>query len=261
VLLVDTYDTLGGVRQAIKVAREMKKSGRSLLGIRIDSGDLSYYSKAARHILNEAGLSEVKILASSDLDEYIITSLREQGAAIDIWCVGTRLITSYQTPALGVVYKLMAMDKGDGKWIPRIKISENPQKVTNPGVKKIFRFYNAHGRMTGDLLADVEEQLPRGQAVKAHHPMYEYMKKTCRPPYEAVELMEPIFLQGKQVYEPPRLEEARRRAAEQINSLEEEYKRFSNPHIYKVSLSDKVYRIKRSLLSYHHENNHHSQRF
>ncbi len=260
VLLVDTYDTLGGVRQAIRVAREMKKSGHSLLGIRIDSGDLSYYSKAAREMLNEAGLPEVKILASSDLDEYIITSLREQGAAIDIWCVGTRLITSYQTPALGVVYQLMASDKGAGKWIPRIKISENPQKVTNPGVKKIFRFYNSRGSMTGDLLADVGEPLPSGQPVKAHHPMYEYMKKTCRPPYEVVELMVPVFINGKQVYEPPNLEESRRRAAQDIGSLEEEYKRFANPHLYKVSLSDKVSRIKKRLLQYHHERNNHPER-
>ena len=259
VLLVDTYDTLEGVRRAVKIAREMKKSGRSLLGIRIDSGDLSYYSKAARQILDQAGFHEVKILASSDLDEYIITSLREQGAAIDIWCVGTRLITSYQTPALGVVYKLMAVDKGDGTWIPRIKISENPQKVTNPGVKKIFRFYNTHGRMTGDLLADEGEPLPSGEPVRAHHPMYEYMKKTCRPPYEVTELMVPVFLDGKQVYDPPSLEDTRRRAAQDINSLEEEYKRFANPHIYKVSLSDKLYRIKKRLLDYHNEQNHHSE--
>lgn len=255
VLLVDTYDTLEGIREAVKVGQEMKRAGHTLVGIRIDSGDLSYYSKAARYILNEAGLSEVKILASSDLDEWIIESLREQGAAIDIWCVGTRLITSYQTPALGVVYKLMALDKGDGKWIPKIKISENPQKVTNPGVKKIFRFYNGRGRMTGDLLAEVDEPLPRGEPIVAHHPMYDYMKKTCRPPYSAEELMIPVFMDGRQVYDPPPLEESRRRAKEQIDSLEPEYKRFSNPHIYKVSLSDKAYRAKKALLDFHHEKN------
>ncbi|MBM3302231.1 MAG: nicotinate phosphoribosyltransferase, partial [Deltaproteobacteria bacterium] len=126
VLLVDTYDSIEGVRQAIKVALKMREEGRSLIGIRIDSGDLAYYSKAARRMLDEAGLPEVKVLASSDLDEWIIESLREQGARIDIWCVGTRLITSYQTPALGVVYKLMAADRGDGKLIPKIKISQNP---------------------------------------------------------------------------------------------------------------------------------------
>lgn len=256
VLLVDTYDTLEGVRQAIKVAEEMKSAGKSLMGIRIDSGDLAYYSKAARHMLNEAGFEEVKILASSDLDEWIIQSLRDQGAAIDIWCVGTRLITSYHTPALGIVYKLMAADRGDGKLEPKIKISENPQKVTNPGVKKIFRFYNGSGRMIGDLLADVDEPLPKDEPVVAHHPMYDYMKRTCRPPYTARELLVPIFSNGRQVYEPPALEEARKLAAREIESLEPEYKRFSNPHIYKVSLSEKVHQTKKALLKYHEEKSH-----
>ena len=157
---MDTYDTLEGIRQAIEVAREMAASGKSLAGIRIDSGDLAYHSKAARHMLDAAGFPNAKILASSDLDEWLIESLREQGALIDIWCVGTRLITSYQTPALGVVYKLMAVDRGDGKLVPKIKISENPAKVTNPGVKKIIRFYNGNNRMMGDLLAHVDESLP-----------------------------------------------------------------------------------------------------
>jgi nicotinate phosphoribosyltransferase len=253
VFLVDTYDTLEGVRQAVRVAEEMKRSGKRLMGIRIDSGDLAYYSKAARYLLNEAGFEDVKILASSDLDEWIIQSLRDQGAAIDIWCVGTRLITSYQTPALGIVYKLMAADRGDGRLEPKIKISENPQKVTNPGVKKIFRFYNGNGRMTGDLLADVDEPLPKGEPVVAHHPMYDYMKKTCRPPYTVKELLVPIFRNGRQVYESPTLEETRAHAAREIESLEPEYKRFSNPHIYKVSLSEKVYQTKKALLKYHED--------
>jgi nicotinate phosphoribosyltransferase len=253
VLLVDTYDTLEGVRQAIQTAQEMRQEGHGLIGVRIDSGDLSYYSKAARSMLDEAGLHDVKVLASSDLDEYIIESLRDQGAAIDVWCVGTRLITSYQTPALGVVYKLMAIDRGDGKWAPRIKISENPQKVTNPGVKKIFRFRDGNGRIIGDLLAEQDELLPAGEDVPAHHPMYDYMKKTYRPPYTAEELMVPVFVNGRQVYDPPSLEETRNRAAREIACLEPEYKRFSNPHIYKVSLSDRLHLTKRQLMTYHHE--------
>ncbi|HTY23223.1 MAG TPA: nicotinate phosphoribosyltransferase [Desulfomonilaceae bacterium] len=253
VLLVDTYDTLEGIRQAIEVAREMSASGKSLSGIRIDSGDLAYYSKAARNMLDAAGFPNTKILASSDLDEWLIESLREQGALIDVWCVGTRLITSYQTPALGVVYKLMAVDRGDGKLTPKIKISENPSKVTNPGVKKIIRFFNGNDRMMGDLLAQVDEPLPSDQYVRAHHPMYDYMKKTYWPPYVAQELMVPIFRGGKQVYGPPALEETRKFAARQIQSLEPEYKRFSNPHLYKVSLSDKLYKIKQRLLKFHQE--------
>jgi nicotinate phosphoribosyltransferase len=256
VLLVDTYETVEGVRRAIQVAQEMKKAGKKLAGIRIDSGDLAYYSKAARFLLDEAGFADVKILASSDLDEWLIHSLSEQGAKVDIWCVGTRLITSYQTPALGVVYKLMAADHGDGKLVPKIKISENPEKVTNPGVKKIVRFYNGHGNMIGDLLADADEPLPTGDPVRAHHPMYDYMKKTYRAPYKVREVLVPVFLKGKQTYQPPPLSETRDHAGREIESLEPEYKRFSNPHIYKVSLSDTVYRNKKSLLEYYQEKNH-----
>ena len=255
VLLVDTYDTLEGVRKAAKVAADMRDAGKQLNGIRIDSGDLAYYSKAARAILDEAGFPEVKVLASSDLDEWIIESLREQGARIDVWCVGTRLITSYQTPALGVVYKLMAASRGEGEILPKIKISENPMKVTNQGIKKIIRFCNGNGMMIGDLLAEVDEPVPQGELVRAHHPMYEYMKKVYRPPYTATELMVPIILGGKQVYQPPTLQEIRQRAQEQIAMLEPEYKRFRNAHIYKVSLSDKLYRVKKSLLEFHQEKN------
>jgi nicotinate phosphoribosyltransferase len=257
VLLVDTYDIVEGVRQAVRVAEELRASGKRLSGIRIDSGDLAYYSKTARYLLDQAGFPEIKILASSDLDEWIIESLREQGARIDVWCVGTKLITSFQTPALGVVYKLMAADKGDGILRPKIKISENPEKVTNPGVKKIIRFYNQKGCMLGDLMADVEEPVPSGSPVTAHHPMYEYMKKTYKPPYEAREIMVPVFKDGRQVYEPPSLEKIREHAAQELKSLEDETKRFSNPHIYKVSLSDKLHETKKTLLTWHHEKNAH----
>lgn len=251
VLLVDTYHTAEGVAEAIRVGLEMKRKGGSLFGIRIDSGDLAYHSKAARHMLNEAGLYDVKILASSDLDEWIIQSLRDQGAPVDIWCVGTRLITSYNTPALGMVYKLMAADHADGQLTPKIKISANPQKLTNPGVKKILRFFNGHGRMIGDLLAYEDEPLPNNEPVVAHHPLYDYMRKTYRPPYGVEEILHPVFVDGRQVYEKPSLREVRAYAAEQIERLEPEYKRLSNPHIYKVSLSDKLHRLKKELLSYH----------
>ena len=251
VLLVDTYDTVQGIRKAISVAGDMKVHGKTLQGIRIDSGDLAYYSKIAREMLNQAGFPEVKILASSDLDEWIIESLREQGAKIDVWCVGTKLITSFQTPALGAVYKLMAADCSNGVLTPKIKISHNPMKVTNPGVKKIFRFYNNHGGMIGDLLAHHDEPTPFGRKITAHHPTYDYMKKVYKPPYRAEELMIPVFIKGEQVYESPSLDECRNRAIAQTGRLEPEFKRFANPHIYKVSLSEKLYRIKKNLLKSH----------
>jgi nicotinate phosphoribosyltransferase len=255
VLLVDTYDIVEGVHQAVKVAEELRSSGKKLKGIRIDSGDLAYYSKTARQILDQGGFPDVKILASSDLDEWIIETLREQGARIDIWCVGTKMMTSFQTPALGVVYKLMAADRGDGILRPKIKISENPEKVTNPGVKKIVRFYDPKGNMLGDLLTEVDEPVPSRTRVTAHHPMYDYMKKTYKPPYEAKEIMVPVFKDGKQVYDPPSLDEIRKHAAEEMRSLEDESKRFSNPHIYKVSLSDRLHQMKKTLLTLHHERN------
>ena len=245
VFLVDTYDTVQGIKNAIQVGNELKQKGKNLNGIRIDSGDLAYYSKIARQMLNKAGFNETRILASSDLDEWLIESLKQQGAQIDIWCVGTRLMTSYQTPALGVVYKLMAVDHGDGRIVPRIKISHNPNKVTNPGVKKIVRFYNGGNRMIGDLLTQEDESVPHSRPVMAHHPMYDYMKKVYRPPFKAKELMVPVFLNGKQVYKCPPLIDVRNRAIEQLDALEPEFKRFSNPHIYKVSLSEKLYRVKK----------------
>ena len=254
VLLVDTYEVSEGVRNAIQVAKEMRKAGRALKGIRIDSGDLAYYSKVARDLLDEAGFSEVKILASSDLDEWLIETLRDQGARIDIWCVGTKLMTSYQTPALGVVYKLMAADRGDGVLVPKIKISQNPEKVTNPGVKKIIRFYNVKGRMMGDLLTDVNEKVPESVPVIAHHPMYDYMKKTYKPPYYAKEILIPIFEKGRQVYDPPPLRRVKEHAEAELQSLEAETKRFINPHIYKVSLSDNLYEVKKQLLTSHQFN-------
>jgi nicotinate phosphoribosyltransferase len=253
VLLVDTYDTIEGVKKAVSVAKQMRTEGKRLAGIRIDSGDLAYYSKAAREILNEGGFPEVKVLASSDLDEWIIESLRDQGACVDIWCVGTRLITSYQTPALGVVYKLMAVEGDDGILKPKIKISENPQKITNPGVKKIVRFYNGNSRMIGDLLTRADEPLPANEPVRAHHPMYDHMKKTYKPPFVAEHLMTPIFLAGEQVYQSPGIQAIKERAQRDIGRLEPEYKRFSNPHIYKVSLSDRVYQAKKELLDFHRD--------
>lgn len=254
VLLVDTYDVSEGVRNAIQVAKEMREAGKALKGIRIDSGDLAYYSKVARDMLDEAGFPDVKILASSDLDEWLIETLRDQGARIDIWCVGTKLMTSYQTPALGVVYKLMAADKGDGVLVPKIKISQNPEKVTNPGVKKIIRFYNAKGRMMGDLLTGVDETVPQSVPVVAHHPMYDYMKKTYKPPYDAKEVLIPIFEKGRQVYDPPSLKRIKEHAEADLASLEAETKRFINPHIYKVSLSDNLYHVKKRLLTSHQLN-------
>ncbi|MDP1629135.1 MAG: nicotinate phosphoribosyltransferase [bacterium] len=252
ILLVDTYNTIEGVKKAVKVAKEyILPSGHKLLGIRLDSGDLAYLSKEARKILDEAGLREAKIVASNEIDEWIIADLKKQGAKIDLWGVGTRMITSYSTPALGGVYKLTAVDIGEEKMAPRIKISSNYEKITNPGLQRIVRFFGAEGKMLGDLLICEDEEIPRDKTVKAHHPLFPHIFKTYQPPYETRELLTPIFKKGKLVYQPPSLKEIQERTLESLDSLDESCKRFVNPHEYKVSLSEKLFALKLNLLLKH----------
>jgi nicotinate phosphoribosyltransferase len=248
-LLVDTYDTLrSGIPHAIQVGQELRDRGYELKGIRLDSGDLAYLSREARRMLDEGGFPEAVIAASSDLDEWIIESLRRQGARIDIWGVGTRLVTSFSCPALGGVYKLTALNEDGERMLPKIKRSDNPEKVTNPGLKKLVRMYGPGGQMRGDVLFLEEERLPSEKAFRAHHPVFPHVFKTYPEFFSMQELMVPIFQKGKLIYEGPSLPEIRQNALRGLDQLDPAYKRFRYPHGYHVSLSPKLFRVKQRLL-------------
>ena len=248
-LLVDTYDTLhSGVPNAIRVGLELREKGHELVGIRLDSGDLAYLSREARRMLDEAGLKHAAIVASSDLDEWIVESLKAQGACIDIWGVGTRLVTSFSEPALGGVYKLTALDEGDEKMIPKIKRSDNPEKITNPGLKKVVRIFDAEGKMRGDVLFLDEEKIPEKSSFKAFHPVLPHVYKTYPGDFEKKELLRPIFRRGVPVEESPPLPLIRERALQNLEQLDAAYKRFKNPHGYHVSLSEQLHQVKERLL-------------
>ncbi len=248
-LLVDTYDTLrSGVPHAIQVGRELRKKGHELWGIRLDSGDLAYLSKEARRMLDEAGFPNASIVASSDLDEWIVETLKRQGARVDIWGVGTRLVTSFSCPALGGVYKLTALDEKGERMVPKIKRSDNPEKITNPGVKKVVRMYDQKGRMRGDVLFRKEDRIPKGRSFRAYHPIFSHVFKTYPRRFKMEELMVPIFQKGKLVYESPSVHDIRKSTLKNLKQLDSAYKRFRNPHTYHVSLSPSLFRIKGRLL-------------
>ena len=248
-LLVDTYDTLGsGVPNAIQVFKELRERGHEPKGIRLDSGDLSFLSRQARRMLDEAGFPNAKICASGDLDEEVIWDLKAQGAAIDIWGVGTKMITSMDNPALGGVYKLAA-EETNGEFVPRIKISENPAKVTNPGVKQLYRFYDKKsGKALADIIALEEEDYTSGEPLEIFDPENTWKRMTlCE--YEARKLLIPIFENGDLVYELPALSEIAEYSKRELESFWDEYRRLTRPHRYKVDLSAKLYELKHSLLA------------
>jgi len=249
-LLVDTYNVLrSGVPNAIKVGQELKAQGKRLKGIRIDSGDLAYLSREARKMLDEAGFEDAIIVASNDLDEETIWSIRNQGAPIDSWGVGTRLITSIDFPALGGVYKLAAIEE-DGVFSPRIKVSENIAKITNPGIKKVVRFYNKEGKALADLIALEDEVFPENQPLTIFDPVETWKRKTLRN-FKTRELMVPVFRGGKRVIDLPPLAEIQAYARKELDTLWEEVRRLKNPHKYIVDLSQKLYDLRQKLLYDH----------
>jgi nicotinate phosphoribosyltransferase len=248
-LLVDTYDTLrSGVPNAIKVGEELrgKKEG-DLTGIRLDSGDLTFLSREARKMLDEAGFDRARILGSSDLDEWLIESIKKQGAEIDVWGVGTRLVTSYSCPALGGVYKLSAIFE-DGHLRPKLKVSDDPEKTTNPGVKKVYRFYDEKNFMRGDAIVFEDESLAKGQPVRVFHPMLSHISKIYPAQFEREEILVPIIQGGKRVYQNPTLKEIQEKTLRSLTHLRPEHKRLQNPHLYHVSLGEKLFQKKQELL-------------
>ena len=247
-LLVDTYDTINsGIPNAITVFKEMKAKGLKPLGIRLDSGDLAYLSINARKMLDEAGLPEVKIFASNDIDENILLSLKAQDAKIDVWGIGTKLITSYSNPTLGGVYKMAAIEQ-DGTLIPKMKISNTYEKITNPGFKKVVRIFNKEtGMAEADLIMLRDEVIDESQPLTIFHPIDTWKKMTFDN-YYVKELQTQIFKDGKLIYERPTVKQIMAFEKDNMAKLPEEYKRIYNPHIYKVDLSQKLYDLKETML-------------
>lgn len=254
ILLVDTYDTLkSGVKNAILCYDAMKEEGIPLkrFGIRLDSGDLAYLSKKARKMLDEAGYPEAIISASNDLDENLIESLKAQGACITSWGVGTNLITSESQPSFGGVYKLAATYSDDGKWVPKIKLSENSEKITNPGNKQIYRIIEKDsGKVFADYIALEDETFSEKEDLVLFDPIDTWKKSTLKGgSYEMRPLLVPIFLGGKLVYNCPSVEEIKAHCKKEQESLWEECRRLTNPHAVHVDLSDKLYEMKKGLLA------------
>ena len=253
ILIADTYDTLkSGVPNAIRVFKEMREEGvkSSFYGIRLDSGDLAYLSKKARKMLDEAGFPDAVITASNDLDENLISSLRAQGAAIDSWGVGTHLITSKDWPSFGGVYKLAAIRGEDGKYIPKIKLSENTEKVTNPGDKKILRVYEKEsGKVKADLICLEDEQFSAQDELVLFDPA-EPWKQTMLEggSYTLREILVPVFKDGKRVYTSPDVMEIRDYCQKELSTLWDEVRRLVNPSKVYVDLSRKLYDVKMELL-------------
>ena len=248
-LLVDTYDTLrSGVPNAIKVFKELKAAGHKPKGIRLDSGDFAYLSKKARKMLDEAGFPEAIICASGDLDEYSMSSLRQQGAKIDLWGVGTKLITSEEMPALGGVYKLAAVIKEDGKVIPKIKLSDNAAKITNPSFKSLYRLYDkADGMAIADLITMREETIDESKPLTIFHPLETWKRITVKN-FRAEPLLHTIVEKGKLVYEFPRLMEIQAFSKGELAKFWEEYLRHDMPELYKVDLSERLHALKSKML-------------
>jgi len=237
VFLVDTYDTLkSGVPNAIKVAKELGDQ-IEFKGIRLDSGDLAYLSKEARKMLDKAGFHSTKIIASNDLDESTIINLKSQGAKIDVWGIGTKLITAFDQPALGAVYKLASIEDENGQMVDTIKISGNPEKVSTPGLKKVYRIINTlNHKSEGDYITLQHEQPENEEKLKMFHPIHTFVSKFVTN-FEAKELHHKIFDNGKLVYETPSLKEMQNYTIENLELLWDEYKRALHPEEYPVDLS------------------------
>lgn len=252
-LLVDTYDTLkSGVPNAIRVFREFKESGKPLkkYGIRLDSGDLAYLSKEARKMLDAAGFEDASICASNDLDEYLLHDLKMQKAAITSWGVGTNLITSKDCPSFGGVYKLAAIQDADGNFIPKIKLSENTEKITNPGNKTIYRIYDKKtGKLKADLICFADETYDTSEDLLLFDPIATWKKTRLEGgSYTMRELLVPVFRKGECIYNSPPVMEIASYCREEKETLWDETKRLFYPHQVHVDLSHKLYDVKKSLL-------------
>ncbi|HEV7402207.1 MAG TPA: nicotinate phosphoribosyltransferase [Chthoniobacteraceae bacterium] len=245
VFLVDTYDTLRGVEHAIAMGRRLRERGHELGGVRLDSGDLAYLSQEARRMLDAAGFAKATIVASNDLDEQTIASLKQQGAAINVWGVGTRLVTAYDQPALGGVYKLAAVRDDGGPWQHRIKLSEQTAKISTPGVQQVRRFRH-RGLFIGDQIRDLDAA--RGEERVLVDPKDPLRRKVIPADAEGEDLLVPVFRDGALVYEEPSLTATRERVKTQLAGFHEGHKRFLHPHEYPVGLAPELLELRTRLI-------------
>lgn len=247
VFLVDTYDTIEGVKKAIEVGKWLKSRGKRLVGIRLDSGDLADLSIKSRTLLNAAGFNDTKIVASNELDEVIISELKRQGAQINIWGVGTNLVTAQDQPALDGVYKLSAIRDPGGPWKYKLKLSEQMVKVSNPGILQVKRYFTAQGYVA-DAIYDVNSDMSNGCTII--DPLDPTQRKILKKDLKGVDLLEPIFREGKLVYNLPSIHDIRSKTKEELQKFHVGIKRFLNPHRYIVGLEKSLYDLKINLI--HH---------
>jgi nicotinate phosphoribosyltransferase len=239
IFLVDTYDTRNGIVNAIEVGKALKAKGKKLIGIRIDSGDLAYLSQLAREMLDDAGLHDTKIVATNDLDENILESLHDQNAKIDIAGVGTKLVTAYDQPALGGVYKLSSMRNDKGVWVNKVKLSEQTIKINIPGIQQIKRYYK-DGEMVADMVYDIELGYPENPVIiDPNDPTKR--KNIHAGELESKDLLVPVFKNGKLVYSSPTLEEIKKNTSDELKKLHPTIRRFVNPHTYVAGLEHRLY--------------------
>lgn len=244
--VIDTYDTLEGALHAVEVGKRLRERGHELVGVRIDSGDLAWLSKRVREILDQGGFQDARIVASNELDEYLIASLKDQGAAIDVWGVGTKLATCWDQPALGGVYKLSAIRRPGEAWSPRVKVSEQTAKVTTPGVLGVRRYRYPDGTPAGDMVYDVFA--PPGADAVMVDPDDATRLKSFGPDDSFAELLVPVFRGGELVYECPSLAQARQHAIESVAQLDRSLTRLLNPHSYPVGLERGVNELRSTMV-------------
>ncbi len=245
IFLVDTYNTLDGVKNAIVVGKWLRSQGKELIAVRLDSGDLAYLSRQSRFLLDEAGFYETKIVASNELDEHLIADLKRQGAAIDIWAVGTNLVTAKDQPALDGVYKLSAVQDLPGKWSYKLKLSEQMIKISNPGILQVRRYHKS-GHNVMDAIYNLDDDLSQGCVLV--DPMDVTKQRKISKDLSYTDLLEPIFRNGECVYTIPKLSDIQKRTKEQLQGFPEGVKRFFNPHQYAVGMEENLYHLKIDLI-------------
>lgn len=247
VFLVDTYDTLQGIRHAVEVGRRLRERGHEMAGIRLDSGDLAYLSVEARKILDAGGFPNAQIFASNDLDETIVASLKQQGAKVGVWAVGTKLATAYDSPALGGVYKLSALEDERGRWQYKVKLSEQTAKTSIPGVLQVRRFRDPDGLFTADAMYDVDSGIEGPTEIV--DPTDPIRRKEIPAGASGEDLLVPIFRGGSLVYSVPAIQDVQRRTTQQLASLHPSIKRFVNPHRYPAGLESRLFTLRQSLIA------------